>query len=51
MLVTTNYPISRISQQLGFSDVKYMKKCFKKAKGKTPSEYRKDKLAKSMKIK
>ena len=51
MLVTTNYPISRISQQLGFSDVKYMTKCFKKAKGKTPSKYRKDKLAKSLEIK
>ena len=46
MLATTNYPLTYISQQLGFTDVKYMSKCFKKIKGKTPTEYRKDKLAK-----
>ena len=47
MLVTTNYSLSQISQQLGFSDVKYMSKTFKKMKGKTPMEYKKDKLSKS----
>ena len=46
MLVTTNYSLSQIAQQLGFSDVKYMSKSFKKAKGKTPMEYRRDKLVK-----
>ncbi len=46
MLVTTNYSLSQIAQQLGFSDVKYMSKAFKKAKGKTPMEYKRDKLAK-----
>ena len=46
MLVTTNYSLSQIAQQMGFSDVKYMSKSFKKAKGKTPMEYRRDKLAK-----
>lgn len=46
MLVTTNYSLSHIAQQLGFSDVKYMSKSFKKIKGKTPMEYKRDKLAK-----
>ena len=46
MLVTTDYSLSRIAQLLGFSDVKYMSKSFKKAKGKTPTEYRRDKLNK-----
>ena len=49
MLVTTNYSLSQIAQQLGFSDVKYMSKTFKKIKGKTPMEYRRDKLAKMQK--
>ena len=44
MLVTTNYSISHIAQQFGYSDVKYMSKTFKKMMGKTPTEYRKDKL-------
>lgn len=46
MLVTTNYSLSQIAQQLGFSDVKYMSKTFKKIKGKTPMEYRGEKLSK-----
>ena len=46
MLATTNYSLTYISQQFGFTDVKYMSKCFKKIKGKTPTEYRRDKLAK-----
>lgn len=46
MLATTDYSLSQIAQQLGFSDVKYMSKCFKKMKGKTPSQYRNEKLAK-----
>lgn len=45
MLVTTNYSLSQIAQLLGFSDVKYMSKSFKKIKGKTPMEYRMDKLS------
>lgn len=49
MLVTTNYSLAQIAQQLGFSDVKYMSKTFKKIKGKTPIEYRRDKLAKIQK--
>lgn len=44
MLVTTNHSISHIAQQFGYSDVKYMAKTFKKIKGKTPMEYRRDKL-------
>ncbi len=46
MLETTNYSLSEIAQMLGFSDVKYMSKSFKKIKGKTPTEYRRDKLSK-----
>lgn len=46
MLVTTNYSLAEISQLLGFSDVKYMSKSFKKIKGKTPVEYRAEKLSK-----
>lgn len=49
MLVTTNYSLAQIAQQLGFSDVKYMSKTFKKIKGKTPMEYRRSKLAKLQK--
>lgn len=46
MLETTNYSLSEIAQMLGFSDVKYMSKSFKKIKGKTPTEYRREKLSK-----
>ena len=45
MLVTTDYPLSHIAQQFGFTDVKYMSKSFKKIKGQTPMEYRRDKLS------
>ena len=45
MLVTTNCSLSQISQQLGFSDVKYMSKSFKKITGKTPLQYKRDKLS------
>jgi len=46
MLVTTDYSLSQIAQQFGFTDVKYMSKSFKKIKGKTPMEYKREKLAK-----
>lgn len=45
MLVTTDYSLSQIAQQLGFSDVKYMSKSFKKIKGKTPMQYKREKLS------
>jgi AraC-like DNA-binding protein len=45
MLVTTNYSLSQIAQQMGFTDVKYMSKSFKKIKGQTPMEYKRAKLA------
>ena len=51
MLVTTNYSLSQIAQQLGFTDVKYMSKSFKKIKGKTPMEYKRAKLAQNQIIK
>lgn len=47
MLVTTDYSLSQIAQHLGFSDVKYMSKSFKKIKGKTPLEYKRNKLEQS----
>ncbi len=47
MLVTTNYSLSQIAQQFSFSDVKYMSKSFKRIKGKTPTEYKKEKLSQS----
>ena len=47
MLVTTDYPLSQIAQQFGFSDVKYMSKSFKKVKGQTPMEYKRNALANS----
>lgn len=52
MLVTTNYSLSQIASQLGFADVKYMSKSFKKIKGQTPTEYKRARLAqnKIMKI-
>ena len=46
MLVTTDYSLSQIAAQFGFSDVKYMSKSFKKIKGQTPMEYKRDKLSK-----
>ena len=45
MLATTDYSLSQIAQQFGFSDVKYMSKSFKKIKGQTPMEYKREKLA------
>lgn len=51
MLATTNYSLSHIAQHLGYTDVKYMSKTFKKIKGKTPTEYRRDKLAKHQGVK
>lgn len=51
MLVTTDYSLAQISQQLGFSDVKYMSKSFKKIIGKTPMQYKRDELAKSKIVK
>lgn len=47
MLVTTDYPLPQIAQQFGFADVKYMSKCFKKIKGQTPTEYKRNMLAKN----
>ena len=42
LVVKSNYPFSQIAYMVGFSDPKYFSKCFKKATGKTPSEYRND---------
>ena len=47
MLITTNYSLSQIAQQIGFTDVKYMSKTFKKIKGQTPMEYKRSKLSQS----
>ena len=45
MLITTNYSLTQIAQHLGFTDVKYMSRIFKKIKGRTPMQYKKEKLA------
>ena len=42
LVIKSNYPFSQIAYMVGFSDPKYFSKCFKKATGKTPSEYRND---------
>lgn len=45
MLITTDYPLTQIAQQFGFADVKYLSKCFKRIKGQTPIEYKRNMLA------
>jgi AraC-like DNA-binding protein len=44
LLETTEMPLIQISTQLGFSSQNYFQTVFKKATGKTPIEYRKNKL-------
>ncbi|PHN04555.1 hybrid sensor histidine kinase/response regulator transcription factor [Flavilitoribacter nigricans] len=39
LLRNTQYNISEISYQVGFNDLKYFRKCFRKQFGKNPSEY------------
>lgn len=41
LLITTNYSIETIANKLGYTDAKYLSKCFKKAKGISPLKYRK----------
>ncbi len=40
LIVRTKDPFSQIAYAVGFTDPKYFTKCFKKATGMTPSEYR-----------
>ena len=40
LLERSQYTISQIAYQVGFTDPKYFSKCFKKDTGQTPSEYR-----------
>ena len=40
LLGRSQYTISQIAYQVGFTDPKYFSKCFKKDTGQTPSEYR-----------
>lgn len=40
LVVTTQLPLSTIAYQVGFSDPNYFGKCFKKAMGMSPTEYR-----------
>ena len=47
MLITTDYSLAQISQQLGFSDVKYMSKSFKRITGQTPLQYKRERLSKT----
>ena len=41
LLTTTNYPVSKISDQIGFSSQSYFSQVFRKRTGLTPNEYRK----------
>ncbi len=41
LLETTNYPISKISDQIGFSSQSYFSQVFRKRTGYTPNQYRK----------
>lgn len=44
LLLTTNYSIENIANRLGYTDAKYLSKCFKKAKGISPLQYRKQRI-------
>ena len=44
LLITTNLSIEAIANELSYSDAKYMSKCFKKAKGISPLQYRKQRI-------
>ena len=44
LLKATDYSVSDIAQMCGFSDPYYFSKAFKKAIGKTPLEFRKNKI-------
>tara|TARA_Y100001980_G_C14556878_1_gene352204 strand:+ start:72099 stop:76301 length:4203 start_codon:yes stop_codon:yes gene_type:complete len=40
LLMKSDIPINRISQEVGFTDPKYFSKCFQKLYGETPSNYK-----------
>ena len=40
LLETNAYTVSEVAYMVGFIDMHYFSTCFKKAFGKTPSEYR-----------
>ena len=42
LLVTTDMPITQISESLGYSDIKNISRYFKQEKGVSPSQYRKE---------
>jgi two-component system, response regulator YesN len=42
LLLTTNEPVSLISEQVGYASPYYFSACFKRITGSTPSEYRKN---------
>ena len=44
LLKATDYSVSNIAELCGFSDPYYFSRAFKKALGKSPSEYRKSKI-------
>ena len=44
LIITTDYSIENIANQLGYTDAKYLSKCFKKAKGISPLQYRKQRI-------
>lgn len=44
LLITTNLSIENIANELGYTDAKYLSKCFKKVKGISPLKYRKQRI-------
>jgi len=44
LLSQTDMSISEIAYDIGFNDLKYFRKCFKKVFHKTPSQYRKSQI-------
>ncbi len=44
LLLQTNLSIAEIAYEVGFNDLKYFRRCFKKAFEQTPSQYRKSQL-------
>ena len=44
LMQTSDYTISEISYKVGYSDNAYFSKTFKRITGKTPGEFRKDRI-------
>ena len=45
LLIDTDLSVTNVAYEVGFSDLKYFRRCFKKIFESAPSQYRKDKMA------